>query len=1134
MFETELISYAKACVVQVHDEQKFLGTGFFVAPGAVLTCAHVASSDAPLKIVWNDHEYRVTGVSRFPDTNDHQETYYPLPDAALLQIAHLDHPCALVSDLEIPRLDDLTAIGYTAIEVPGESSRDGQEATLGIFSLEARGWNGAVLRVKGDFVNPGMSGAPVLDLELGRVVAVVKAVPDIKAMGRDAAWLVPISLIQKATSTLQDQAAKSSYLPWMRINNRKYEDLFDWTPDKEKASSRPSAWLSPGRQAVPFYRTQQYEFLLNWALEADPGKPLIQIIHAPGGTGKTRLAVELVAEAGRHGWIAGIISYSNKLHAILDWLTPVSGESVLIVVDYAETMLPQVRELLEAATTAKANALRIILLARSIGPWLTSLTPGPRTSSMMAPPRQLVSIGSQDPINVITEAYQAFRRTILNEDEESVVTQRLPPHLLSVAMIFARPLDLHAAALAAALNERDHLDYSGQPLETLLMHERRYWTRLADSQAQVVFPPIQRLSDLVLSVPAIYRASSMQEAETRVRKVIENKDARLGQASAALTMTLAYAYPAESKDSFWGGITPDRLGEYLVEDILGSAFDDASAVSEILVAASPCDKWQAPIPLVILARICGLDQPEVLEVNPDIQRRCESAVEALMRGAPEIFVPACIHVCSSLARPGFFVTLLERVVLKLKDELLYLAADSFPMWNPALANLAAEVEERIVKGLYVKLREDPPLDEVSPIAERVARLAERYIDIGRGYEAKSMANAAVRISRALAEEDPRHLPGLAENLVGLGHRLALSDLVSGSDLISKGREREFEDTASIMDAESAVPMILAWSASTTDLHRAVEVTGEGVQALGQLAAANPSRWESKLADALLVLANGLRRVAQIEEARESARQAVAILQPLYVDDPTKYQVQYAASLHICGYILAGEEGGRMMSQAVLVRKALFEDNPLTWGIEFAKSIENQARYEIERARDVLSFWERDAPPAEESSPEQWLYIYQLLLTAFEARKKILDGSLLTIQDFPIIGDPPSEESLKLPEYVTAWLSPHLPPSEEIKERDRGKLVGVISTMCRSLVSDSTDLAYVLSKVPEIELSIYWRKAAVSFGLALYAVDPREIRGIQLGSVVSFLIRAYEEIGQNSEADGLRIKFRRFIEGIDII
>jgi hypothetical protein len=329
-------------------------------------------------------------------------------------------------------------------------------------------------------------------------------------------------------------------------------------------------------------------------------------------------------------------------------------------------------------------------------------------------------------------------------------------------------------------------------------------------------------------------------------------------------------------------------------------------------------------------------------------------------------------------------------------------------------------------------------------------------------------------------------------------------------------------------------MILAWSASTTDLHRAVEVTGEGVQALGQLAAANPSRWESKLADALLVLANGLRRVAQIEEARESARQAVAILQPLYVDDPTKYQVQYAASLHICGYILAGEEGGRMMSQAVLVRKALFEDNPLTWGIEFAKSIENQARYEIERARDVLSFWERDAPPAEESSPEQWLYIYQLLLTAFEARKKILDGSLLTIQDFPIIGDPPSEESLKLPEYVTAWLSPHLPPSEEIKERDRGKLVGVISTMCRSLVSDSTDLAYVLSKVPEIELSIYWRKAAVSFGLALYAVDPREIRGIQLGSVVSFLIRAYEEIGQNSEADGLRIKFRRFIEGIDII
>ncbi|GAC1357645.1 MAG: hypothetical protein NVSMB38_40230 [Ktedonobacteraceae bacterium] len=138
------------------------GTGFFVAPGLILTCAHVIkaaqAADTSVEIYWGDQLHPIHILKWLPDS-----------DLALLQVNLADHPCALLDEEAIP-FDTLYSYGYP------DDHATGDPAT---FILEGKsGDQGEQLKFKTGQVRPGLSGAPILNVRTGYVCGVVRVTRD--------------------------------------------------------------------------------------------------------------------------------------------------------------------------------------------------------------------------------------------------------------------------------------------------------------------------------------------------------------------------------------------------------------------------------------------------------------------------------------------------------------------------------------------------------------------------------------------------------------------------------------------------------------------------------------------------------------------------------------------------------------------------------------------------------------------------------------------------------------------------------------------------------------------------------------------------------------------------------------------
>ncbi len=148
------------CIVEVAVSGKHEGTGFFVAPGQILTCAHVVEAaqkkNMPVEVVWNAQTLSV-------QKQDIRDALYP--DLALLQVNVSNHPCVLLHG-EAEPYSKLYSYGYPDIEPQGAST-----------TFDCEGWVGSqqeVLRLKEGQVRPGMSGSPVLNEQTGSICGIVQ------------------------------------------------------------------------------------------------------------------------------------------------------------------------------------------------------------------------------------------------------------------------------------------------------------------------------------------------------------------------------------------------------------------------------------------------------------------------------------------------------------------------------------------------------------------------------------------------------------------------------------------------------------------------------------------------------------------------------------------------------------------------------------------------------------------------------------------------------------------------------------------------------------------------------------------------------------------------------------------------
>jgi tetratricopeptide (TPR) repeat protein len=145
--------------------QQIGGTGFFVAPGQILTCAHVVqaidSSSASVEVTWQDQHFSAQVIALHPN---------PDQDLALLSLDMTDHPCAwLHSAIEIG--DSLWCYGY-----PDEYRSPGSGDSVSfVYEGDSLLEGNRLLKLKGGQTRPGLSGAPLLNRRTNGVCGVVKS-----------------------------------------------------------------------------------------------------------------------------------------------------------------------------------------------------------------------------------------------------------------------------------------------------------------------------------------------------------------------------------------------------------------------------------------------------------------------------------------------------------------------------------------------------------------------------------------------------------------------------------------------------------------------------------------------------------------------------------------------------------------------------------------------------------------------------------------------------------------------------------------------------------------------------------------------------------------------------------------------
>lgn len=228
-----LAGLLRHAVVQVAADGRF-GSGVLVAPGFLLTCAHVVASGhgAAVRVRWAGREYAATVRYASPPTGHGVWTY---PDLAVVELDQppQGHPCAWL-DQRWPSVGgQLLALGYSDVYRAGAVPHP---ALLDYDGPRPYG-DGDMLQLAGREIADGMSGGPVLNPATGGVCGLVKAtrLPN-AALGGLA---VPARALRRADPLLYRQV--------VRAHDRFHADGGEWAEAVDELPT-PAGELEPAEE----------------------------------------------------------------------------------------------------------------------------------------------------------------------------------------------------------------------------------------------------------------------------------------------------------------------------------------------------------------------------------------------------------------------------------------------------------------------------------------------------------------------------------------------------------------------------------------------------------------------------------------------------------------------------------------------------------------------------------------------------------------------------------------------------------------------------------------------------------------------------------------------------------------------
>jgi nucleoside phosphorylase len=357
----------------------------------------------------------------------------------------------------------------------------------------------------------------------------------------------------------------------------------------------PSALLNARYAVVPWHEAGRIETLA--ALDAwadDPSLPVsVQLLHAEGGVGKTRLAIEWVHRRRDRHDVAGFLipgppaSWFERLCNL--------GAPAIIVIDYAESR-PDLLEILQRiaafhAAGGKRGRIRALLLARNAGDWWTAIAQDTTLRGLLVgrEPLELraLAMGAAERAAVFVEAAKRFAEL------RQRATAPNPPQTFPFGdPRFERVLYVHMAALLAveamppastapdAVPAQPAALEPGSLLDEVIAHEEQFWVR----QAKDV---VVRQLDVQLARQLVAAATLRGGLKTAVEAyvVCERLTGRRprDRADEALLGLLHNIYGRADGKAYVPGLEPDLLGEGIVVRVACTSVPTDGSVGEGMV-----------------------------------------------------------------------------------------------------------------------------------------------------------------------------------------------------------------------------------------------------------------------------------------------------------------------------------------------------------------------------------------------------------------------------------------------------------------------------------------------------------------------------------------------------------------------
>lgn len=968
-------------MVRIHvrhrDGRTRTGSGYLVAPRLVLTAAHLLAEDAePLVAVASVPATR-PAPGPPPDPGAPPFTEWPAPpvwsrlddtvDAALLQVTAADwrppacshrsgdfrvqrwgrlvtdtagHPVSCVGYPRMQRDDSGSAVEQLSATVnPLTGRAKGRYELLGTASVFGGpgGSPGGGPATGGPSPWSGMSGAAVFSGPL--LLGVVRHDRGARTGARLSAT--------RSHELLRDDAFVRTLTAHTGL--RPEAEAADLTAllspaPPQRALVSPATLLRADVEAVSFRgRTDQREELRAWC-EA-PGRQLaVQVLVAPGGQGKTRLARWLVATMRSRGWAAGFIR--SELPDTAASLLPQLGafarlqHPAVFVVDYAESRPDLIRELLRQSLEC-VHPVRILLLSRSIGTWKTEARDAPAAVHELLDLAPFTLLPALD--DSVVDRDSAFLQAakdlagLLGQvpdhhgvDWPSVARSVTPPPATD-RPVFEAALTIQMSALLALLqHDRAQSAPATEPLPmALLRHERRYWVR---SAAAAGIPLGEAELSRAVTAATLCGASGPAEAAATVGRIP-------GIPSAARTRVaewLRALYPSPQNTLYWGQLHPDRIAEYhtghtLIETdgLLTALFRDGAPEQQIRAldlltraVVGHANAGRSTMAEQLLAQLNStLDE---VWVGAPVLRACAAALP----DRSHVLAPLALRIARTLmdryaTEPGTPATVLAWAYRNL-------ATRSLDMADEQTALAAGREAVALCLGPVTA----EPGDHEADLAHALYLYAIALSDDDLEGQSRA-AHQALHLRQRLAAQDPElH----RRDLIRSEHQVA--------SVLWRLDRREESDEHSRLAGEESERLneeqpgrhqdLLAYSLRNLSIghwhdkeyDRATAADEQSVALLRQLTATNRDGYAAHLANSLHSLFVTYNAAGRPAEAMAMAGEAVAILEPLVAERPAVHQARFAEVLHHLSY-LHEDLGDRDAALETARRSAALREELLT-------------------------------------------------------------------------------------------------------------------------------------------------------------------------------------------------------------